>query len=76
MAMQGLRRLVRHGETWCEARYYLGLDFFEVLRGTLLEGADLSPFSGSFSKRRKTLVQFGAELNKRGKSFIDRLSRN
>ncbi len=73
MTMQGLRRLVRHGETWCEERYYLGLDFFEVLQGTLLEACGLSPFSGGFSKRHKALVQLGVELNKRGKSFIDRL---
>ena len=73
MTMQGLRRLVRHGETWCEERYYLGLDFFEVLRGNLLEECGPSRFSGGFSKRRKALVQLGVELNKRGKSFIDGL---
>lgn len=67
MPMQGLGRLVRHGEAWCEERYYLGLDFLEVLRGPL-EGAGLFSFSGSFSKWRKALVQLGVELKKKYKS--------
>jgi len=73
MTMQRLGWLVRHGEAWCEERYYLGLDFFEVLRGNLLEESDLSPFLGGFSRWRKTLIRLGIELNKRGKSLIDGL---
>lgn len=69
MTMQGLGRLVHHGEAWCEDRYYLGLSFLEVLRGTLVEEVGLFSFSRSFSKWRKALVQLGVELKKKGKRW-------
>ena len=70
MTMQGLGRLMRHGEAWCEDRYYLGLSIVEVLRGNLLEEGGLFSFAGGFSKWRKALVQLGAEFKKKGKSWV------
>ena len=65
MTLQGFSRLVRHGEAWCEDRYYLGLAFLEVLRGTLLEEGGFSPFSVDFAKWRQALVPLGVALHKR-----------
>jgi hypothetical protein len=73
MTMQGLRQLVHHGEAWCEETYYLGLDFCEVLRGTLLEEGSLFLFPGSFSQWGQALIQFGVAVHTRGKRVRDRL---
>jgi hypothetical protein len=73
MTRQGLRQLVHHGQAWCEETYYLGLDFCEVLRGTLLGEGSLFLFSGSFAQWRQALIQLGGAVHTRGKRVRDRL---
>jgi len=73
MALQGLRQLVHHGETWCAETYDLGLDFWEVLRGTLLEEGSVLLFSGSCAQWRRALIQFRVAVHTRGTRVKERL---